>query len=830
MNFRKLIFFSLLFSCNTIVLHAQQDQWSSSQLYKELNKLRQTTRVLYIAAHPDDENTRMLTYLANGRQFETAYLSLTRGDGGQNLIGEEQGKYLGLIRASELMAARSIDGARQFFTRAVDFGYSKSADETLSLWGKDSILADVVWVIRNFKPDIIITRFPPDERAGHGHHTTSAILALEAFEAAADPMQFPNQLQYTSTWQVNRVFWNASSWWDNTLPDRVDNKTVFTLDVGEYDPFLGTSYGELAGKARSQHRSQGFGVSPYRGSQPEYLILLKGAVPEGKIDPLYMPYRWPDIKGGEEWEAAIEAIIANYDFLHPEESVPALVQLYKLLGKGGVQTYGPDQQQIASCIAAAIGLWAEPVVTDIRNDEKEIQARFDVLVGSGYPVVLKSMVVKDYTKQVDIKIEKNIIYSDTLQIAFDGYPNATPYWLKAPFNSMYEVADRQLIGLPMYDELPMVEFRLLIDGEEIVFTRSLVSKYIDPAKGEIYQPVQVLPAVTVKMIQEVPLFTSNKASIVNVEVHNREGNPTGKLVLTAPPGWTVTPPYYNLTLASNSTKVLDFEVLPAQDATEGILSPHFDQGTNSFNQQVTTLAYDHIPAYSVMESADKNAVVLPWKVPARKIAYLEGAGDWVDESLKAAGLNITTLQPEDLANTNLNDFDVVMTGIRAYNVAEELVAGSQQLLEFVQQGGTLIVQYNTRNNFTMGNDEGGSSIGPYPFAVTRARTTNEFSPVAFLLTNHPVFLQPNSITQEDFNGWVQERGLYYAGEADERYVFPLGFQDPGEEMANGALMIGEYGKGVFVYTGISFFRQLPAGVSGAYKLLFNIIDLEHGNQ
>ena len=543
-----------------------------------------------------------------------------------------------------------------------------------------------------------------------------------------------------------------------------------------------------------------------------------------------MPYRWPDIKGGEEWEAAIEAIIANYDFLHPEESVPALVQLYKLLGKGGVQTYGPDQQQIASCIAAAIGLWAEPVVTDIRNDEKEIQARFDVLVGSGYPVVLKSMVVKDYTKQVDIKIEKNIIYSDTLQIAFDGYPNATPYWLKAPFNSMYEVADRQLIGLPMYDELPMVEFRLLIDGEEIVFTRSLVSKYIDPAKGEIYQPVQVLPAVTVKMIQEVPLFTSNKASIVNVEVHNREGNPTGKLVLTAPPGWTVTPPYYNLTLASNSTKVLDFEVLPAQDATEGILSPHFDQGTNSFNQQVTTLAYDHIPAYSVMESADKNAVVLPWKVPARKIAYLEGAGDWVDESLKAAGLNITTLQPEDLANTNLNDFDVVMTGIRAYNVAEELVAGSQQLLEFVQQGGTLIVQYNTRNNFTMGNDEGGSSIGPYPFAVTRARTTNEFSPVAFLLTNHPVFLQPNSITQEDFNGWVQERGLYYAGEADERYVFPLGFQDPGEEMANGALMIGEYGKGVFVYTGISFFRQLPAGVSGAYKLLFNIIDLEHGNQ
>lgn len=794
-------------------------------MYKELNKLRQTTRVLYIAAHPDDENTRLLTYLANGRQFQTAYLSFTRGDGGQNLIGEEQGKYLGLIRTSELMAARSIDGARQFFTRAVDFGYSKSADETLALWGKDSILADFVWVIRNFKPDIIITRFPPDERAGHGHHTTSAILALEAYEAAADPQQFPDQLKYTSTWQVNRIFWNASSWWDNTLPERVDNQTIFALDAGEYDPQLGTSYGELAGKARSQHRSQGFGVSPYRGTQPEYLILLKGTQPEGNLDPLYIPERWQEINDGEEIRARLEAIIEQYDFLNPTASVPALIQVYKMLNATAPYSFGPGQQQIASCIAAAIGLWAEPVVTNISSDSFKLDIRYDVLVGSGYPVQLKSVQMGSRFKPLDVKLEKNTIYSDTLVYTASSYSNATPYWLKEPFSNMYTVPNRHLIGFPMYDELPVIEFSLAIEGENIVFDRSLVSKYIDPAKGEIYQPVQILPAVTVQMIQEVPLFTSNTSSVVNVEVNNREKWQSGRLVLTAPDGWMVNPPYYEIELAPNTKKVFDFEVLPASGAVEGLLAPHFDTDSESFNQQVTTLHYDHIPAYSVMEAAGKNAVVLPWIVPTKKIAYIEGAGDWVDESLQAAGLDITTLQPESLANTNLTSFDVIITGVRAYNVADEMVAGTQQLLDFVEQGGTLIVQYNTRDRFTMGNDENGSSLGPYPFAVTRTRTTNEDSPVAFLLPNHPVFNQPNTITPEDFKGWVQERGLYYAGEADERYVFPLGFEDPGEEMANGALMLGEYGKGVFVYTGISFFRQLPAGVSGAYKLLFNIINL-----
>lgn len=822
--------------------YSQQAQLNSSAIYGELLNLKETTSVLYIAAHPDDENTRLLTYLANGRHMRTAYLSLTRGDGGQNLIGDEQGAELGLIRTQELLAARKVDGTRQFFTRAVDFGYSKSAEETLQLWEHDSILADVVWVIRNFRPDIIITRFPPDERAGHGHHTASAMLAQEAFDLAANPEVFPEQLQWCAPWQPKVLFWNASSWWDKTLPDRVDNATIFGVEVGAYDPILGTSYGELAGKARSMHRSQGFGVSPYRGEQWEYLLLQKGAISPGQSDPLFVAPKWKEWPDGAWIAKAIDSVVQAYDFLQPETSVASMLRIYQAINSSGNPMERlAKKQQAANIIAAMIGLWAEPVVIG-SNSDGSLTVVHEMLVGSNYPAQLDMIgliqpcgELCDFPlmnnqpnpvsnmKYYSYKFAKNIFIRDTVQLPVAEYANATPYWLKSSFNYTYHVPHRQLIGQPQIDEIPLIAYEISVGGVPVTFIRGVVSKYIDPAKGEIYQPVQVMPAASVEILQTVCLFKPLKPTQVSVQVKALEEKVNGKLSLHVPKGWTITPAYIDMELNTGSSQTADFLITAPVNAQSGQLQPVLENGSKLYDQQLSEVQYDHIPVQRIMESAARDAVVLPFDIPNKKIGYIEGAGDLVDESLIAAGFSVVHMNVSDLPSTDLSVFDAIITGVRAYNVSDELIASNQLLLDYVKNGGRLIIQYNTVNNFTSGKNPDGKLLGPYAFAIGRQRTTSENSDVQFLVPEHVILNTPNKITKSDFEGWVQERGLYYISEHDEKYQFPIGFADPGEDIAKGAFMYAPYGEGVFMYTGISFFRQLPAGVVGAYKLMINMI-------
>ena len=832
------LYSSLLLCGLSAGLSAQQAQMDPSEIYASLQKMSQTTRVLYIAAHPDDENTRLLTFLSRGKHFETAYLSLTRGDGGQNLIGDEQGADLGVVRTQELLAARRVDGTRQFFTRAIDFGYSKSAQESLSLWQHDSILSDVVWVIRQFQPDIIITRFPPDERAGHGHHTASAMLALEAFDLAADPGAFPEQLKWCEPWKVERVFWNASSWWDKTLPDQVDNKTVFGVDVGGYDPILGMSYGELAGKARSQHRSQGFGVSPYRGEQIEYLRLLKGELQPGSTDPFEADSHWAKMVNGTETRSLLVKMLEEYDMKDPLAALPDLLKMYALVpSEDRTPQWTDKQNRLSDIIAASVGLWLEPVV--IAKETDRIQISAECLSAAGVSATVTGMdlyfpgdgndlfpMLHPRGKAAQISSEKqqlpaNIFVRDTFWIAVTPGANATPYWLQRPYGTTYQAADAKWRGQPEWDDLPAVRFRIQLGESELAFTRKLVEKKIDPARGEYYVPVQMLPAYHVHVEEQLCLFKPGLPSEVHVKLDGLDAETTGDLKLRIPSGWSVSPA--SIRIQGNEHTLYTFQVTASDNGSEGVITPVFHSHGNDYEQEITDIIYEHLPEQHIAHIASRPAMVLLMHVPEGSYAYIEGAGDLVLESLQAAGVNVEPLSVNDLAVTDLSIYDAIITGVRAYNVSDRLISAQPLLLQYVQQGGTLLVQYNTTNNFTLGRNADGASMGPYPFSLTRGRTTDENASPEFLLPDHPVWNTPDKITADDFEGWVQERGLYYADATADHYQAPLGFADPGEETLRGAILTTDYGQGTFIYTGLSFFRQLPAGVPGAYKLFFNMM-------
>jgi LmbE family N-acetylglucosaminyl deacetylase len=804
-------------------VQSQNGRLSSSEIYHELLKIEETTRVLYLAAHPDDENTRLIAYLSNDRKFSTAYLSLTRGDGGQNLIGDEQGAHLGLIRTHELLAARRIDGGRQYFTRAVDFGYSKSADETLALWEKDSVLADVVWVIRNFRPDVIITRFPPDERAGHGHHTASAMLAVEAFEASANPDSFSDQLAFTDPWEVKAVLWNSSVWWDRSLPEQLDQTTLFRVDAGKFDPLLGTSYGGVAGAARSQHRSQGFGASPYRGQQWEYLKLLAGEMP-AEFGLMQVYPKW------EEWglsdvQEMLADVIGRYDFRDPTATVPTLLEILQLMEqKKDLPEVNEKIEDLNELIASALGIWAEPVADrEVYVPGDTMRIVHDVLLGVGKEVKLTGIEFDGILDELDSHLEMDIFSNDTMYWPVEDLFNQTPYWLKDSFNFLYHVDDPRMIGMPVHNELPEVQFRFSFMGISFSLKRPVVYKFTDPADGEIYRPVVAMPPVVVEFDEATPLFRPGVEGEVTVRIHALRDIESFNVSLEVPDLWNAVPPGVDQSgLKSGEEMNVVFRVTPSihEDCDCGLMTPVVELSGKRYSSKVSRIDYPHIPFLQIAEPATKKAVLLDMEIPDRRILYVEGAGDLVDESLEAAGLKVDRVDPAMLSPFELNEYDVVITGVRAFNVSDALLANVGSLNEFASGGGTVIVQYNTVGRSSMDSDSG---FGPMPFQLSRNRTTDEKAEPVFLIADHPLLQVPNKINVEDFDGWVQERGLYYAGDSDKAYERPLGFSDPGEKMADGSLLYLKHGEGVFIYTGISFFRQLPAGVPGAYKLFFNLI-------
>lgn len=814
-----------LFILSIVTIFAVKAQ-PSSEILAQLESFNSFKTVLYLAAHPDDENTRVISWLVNGEHARTGYLSLTRGDGGQNLIGTEIGDELGILRTRELLAARSIDGGEQYFTRAVDFGYSRSAEETLEKWDEEQILSDVVWVIRKFRPQLIITRFPPDKRAGHGHHTASAMLAIQAFEAAADENQFPEQLEFVEPWQVQSVYWNGSLWWDKDLEkDFQADSAVWRANIGGYNPYTGKSYNELGSLARSQHKCQGFGVDIQRGETFEYFRPLAGvALPNGLND-LETP-TWESL-GVPQVEKMVANVVANFDVAAPQNSLTDLAAIYTELYTVK-NTYWREQKQkeIEKIIRASAGLFVEALTDEpvfAPNQNAEITVNFlarltdklsiDGVMCNGAGMSFKAPAALPKNKFATYKLEAKLPGS---------YSN--PYWLIEPYKNMYVVDNQQKIGQAANKPLLEIETSLFIDKTVIPLRIPVKYKWRDRVEGELQRGLTVAPPVCINFDQPMSLNLNGEPASLTATVKWFTDSGSYPINFTAD-GWDISVKNHQLLDSGINLKAkgagteeqLIFTLTPQKGATQGVLRALLpNEPVRAYHK----IEYAHIPTQIYMPLAQVNLVNLNVKIYGEKVAYIMGAGDRVAEGLVQMGYKVDVLDKTDLANADLSQYQAVVLGIRAYNTQAWLQNFTDKFFAYIQQGGNFIVQYNTASRFLQ---DAPTIPSPYPFTLGRNRVTEEDAKVKFREKHNPVFNAPNKLNSTDFDGWVQERGLYFATDWDKAYSAPIGWHDKGEKETRGGLLIAPYGKGNFMYTGISFFRELPAGVPGAYRLLANLI-------
>lgn len=806
------------------LLSIAQKQAHPGEIKLRLKKLNFLGSVLYVAAHPDDENTRIITAMANERLAASAYLSMTRGDGGQNLIGPELRDELGLIRTQELLAARRIDGGEQFFTRANDFGFSKSPDETFKIWNKDSILHDVVKVFREYQPDVIITRFPPDERAGHGHHTASAMLALEAFDVAAQSDKFPSQAKQLGTWQPKRLYTNTGRWWNTSINENTPG--VIAIDVGGYNALLGESMSEIAAVSRSQHKSQGFGSRGTRGRQLEYLEYQKG---ERASKDIFegVNTTWSRLRGGEKIPAVVNKIIAAFDEENPAKIVPMLFDLRKQITALSPGVWRDRKlREVESLIEDCLGLYVEAIAEQYWvAPGQDFQINFEVVNRSNTEISLlgisASALTYDSTTSVSLKHETPLTFKTVKTLPVNStYSQA--YWLREPHDiGRFTVTDRALIGKGFNDPAVSFSFRVRVGKDELIVKRPLVYKWTDPVKGELSRPFEVVPPLFVNVDQRVIIFPDMEPKTVNVLLKSSgKGSLQGTLSLDLPEGWRAEPSSITFELTkAGEEQIKPFRVYPSRSEVTATLRARAEINGKAIAQGVKVISYDHIPAQTLLPPAEIKVVRVDLKENNGTIAYLKGAGDEIPSALRNMGYNVIEMRNEDVTLDNLKNIDAVVLGIRALNTNERIRFMMGPLLQYVENGGTLVVQYNT--SFDLGTDQ----YAPYPLTISRDRVTDENAPVTILNPDHPVINYPNKINASDFESWVQERGLYFPGKRDDRYEAILSMHDPGEQPKDGSLLIAPYGKGYYVYTGISFFRQLPEGVSGAYKLFANMISL-----
>lgn len=813
---KKLFFAFLIFNFSFLITHAQTPKsYTSSEILLQLKKLNVLGSVLYVAAHPDDENTRLLAYLANEKLYRTGYLSLTRGDGGQNLIGDEQGVDLGLIRTQELLAARRIDGAEQFFSRAFDFGYSKSPEEAMKFWGHDKILSDVVWVIRKFRPDVIITRFPTTGEGGHGHHTASAILAGEAFDAAADPTKFPEQLtQGVTVWQAKRLLWNAFN---------APGNDQFKVECGDYNPILGKSYGEIAAASRSQHKSQGFGVPAQRGSIIENFKTIKGTAPvKDLFDEVDVSWNRINQIGFAD---KVNLVLSKFDVSHPESSLPALVSLYKEI-EALPDEYWRNKKlgEIKELVQNCSGLFMDATTTNqfaVPGDSLKINLVVNNRSGANI-LSADAHLNDDYVIFDQLKKNTNAVKTYGMVVRHNTRPTQ-PYWLQNPMDKgSFNVTDQQQIGKGESDPFSVV-FSMLIEGKEFKFTKPIRYKFTDPVKGELYQPVTILPKAEVNYSSNVFLAINNKPVEIGTHVKSN---------LSVPSDFTVTK--QTSSKVKNANNPFNFKSSAENKVNNessafsfnGVTGDYVEEiklqataGPDVFHQYKRAIEYDHIPSIVYFHEATAKLSKIDLKTEGNYVGYITGAGDKVPEALTAMGYKVVVLKEADIKVSNLRQFDAIVTGVRAYNTNEWMNNVYDELMKYVKEGGVLLVQYNTSNQIGPVK----AKISPYSFSISRNRITDEEAKVNFLIPDHPALNHPNKITDKDFEGWIQERSIYHADKPDTAYKAILSMNDPGEKEQDGSLIVANYGKGRFVYTGLVFFRELPAGVPGAYRLFANLI-------
>lgn len=826
-----LYLFILVFICT---VQAQKPKTpSSSEIYKSIQKLNVLGSVLYVAAHPDDENTRLISYISNHLNANTAYLSLTRGDGGQNLIGPEIRELLGVIRTQELLAARRIDGGEQIFTRANDFGYSKHPDETFEIWNKTEVLSDVVLAIRKFKPDVIINRF--DHRSPgttHGHHTGSAMLSMEAFDLANKPSAFPEQLQQTTLWQPKRIFFNTSWWFYGSEEkfEKADKSNMLSFDIGTYYPLTGTSNNEIAAMARSQHLSQGFGTTLQRGNQTEYIELLKGEPLLNNEDIFSgIDTSWNRIKGGKAIGNILNEVEANFNFKNPSEHIPQLVEAYKLLQNIDNQHWKTQKsKELKSIIEMCAGLYLEASAeTNMATPSETINVNLEVLNRSDVPITLVSISTPNklnISKNIDLKNNLKYTFKEPIKIESDA-DYTSPYWLKHKGTlGMYRVDDKSLIGLPETPKMLKVDFHLQIADTPFIFSKNTIQRYALPDKGELYRPFEIIPEASAKITEKVIILNSDKQRDIYVTVKAGRDNLEGYVQIAHPKNWSIYPDKQKVNIANKGTEqTLVFTVIPPKNQSEGLLTPMVHVGNKTYTKELIEMDYSHIPFQTVLLPSESKIVRLDIKKKGENIAYIVGAGDVVPESLHEMGYHVRVLSPNDITPETLKSFDAVVVGIRAYNTVEELKFKQQALFDFVAEGGNMIVQYNTNRGLKT------EHLAPYELNVSRDRVTDEHAEVRFLAPEHPVLNVPNKITQQDFEGWTQERGLYFPDSWGSEFTPILSINDKGESPKDGSLLVAKHGKGYYIYTGLSFFREFPAGVAGAYRLFANMLSIGKDN-
>jgi len=822
-----------------------------------LRQLGTTKRVLMIAAHPDDETTQVLSTLALGQGATVAYLSLTRGEGGQNGIGLEMQEGLGLIRSEELMAARRLDGAQQFFTRAIDWGFSKNSDEAFTQWPREDLLRDVVAVVRHFRPDVVVSVFSGTPRDGHGQHQAAGIMAREAFVAAADAHRFPDQL--AAGLRVHAPIHLYQ------IVRGVGESQVVEFPTGTFDPLLGRSHFQIAMASRSRHRSQDMGRELTPGPQATALALVETRTPNvshsgifaGVDTTLHSHAAGVGIAEVQNllvrYEATIDDLRRSFNPLYPDRIVPFLVELGRVLDRALlVARAGPasaadvvfhlerERERLSNALLRASLIRVEALSeaeTVVPGQAFELEVR--IWNGGFRPLELATMEPllpagwsAEPRDSLPATLEEGEIARRrfVVTVAPDAEPSE-PYFLRLPREGERYSWPAEMGGVGMAFQPDEVSFTTLfrIQGVEVDVTAPAEYGAVDLKRGEYRRPVRVVPAVSLSTeprLVVVPL--ARKAEPLHVAIRlvaEEPGGVGGTLRLDAPAGWSVQPSEVRVDFAqAKEQRTIEFTARPPADpdpARATLTAVFSDDRGRAFERGYHLVDYEHIRPRPLYRPATVDLQFVDVVAPLDlRIGYIAGPGDDIPNLLAQVGVVVETLDAVELATAPLEDFDVIVVGIRAYDGRPDLVTHNQRLLDYVRRGGTAIVQYN-RYEYTV------PGLAPYPLEIARPhdRVTDPDAEIRVLEPDHPVFNTPNRITSSDFEGWVQERGLYFLGSWDERYTPLLEMSDPGEAPNRGSMVVTRFGEGMYVYTGLALFRQLPAGVPGAYRLFANLLAL-----
>lgn len=876
-------------------LEAQSSDRGSVALALQLRQLDGVKRVLMIAAHPDDEDTSLLAELARGHGAETAYLSLTRGEGGQNLIGPELFEGLGIVRTGELLAARRLDGGRQFFTRAFDFGYSKRAEEALELWPEEDLLGDVVWAVRKFRPHVIVSVFSGTPRDGHGQHQAAGIMANRVFDAAADPEAYPEHFESgLRPWAASKLYRNA--WFS-------EDASTSAVQTGVYDPLLGRSHFQVAMESRSQHRSQDMGVAQGLGPRSSRLELVRatsvpgegdgiaslraldnGGVFAGVDTSIVALASVPGAAGAREpleaYRVAVGRARQAFDPFDPSETHSALVDaagyldaaLDALEGEGPTHDVRATLAERRAALSKA-AILASGLILDVRASDDLIVPgqlfRLDLELWNGGSETLANANVSvtlpngaevtetdppppanrfgrsgppptppgpdaEWTSTLEVNVgaigsgefERRSYY---VRLAEDTPPTELYYLREIRDGARYRWPESsELWGLPRDPDPFQSQLSVESGGEVLTQAGPIRFRGVDRAFGEFSQPVQIVPAISVETDPGVLVWPEGSVDPRNVRITVSSAAPTtqtGTVRLELPAGFRSEPEMYDFELnRPGDEATFVFELLSSGTPATGehTLKAVAEVGARSYDQTVEVIDYEHIPRTPVYRSAETTVSVFPVRVAAGlRLGYVMGSGDSGPDAIRQLGVEPVMLGETELASADLTEFDVIVLGIRAYQTREDLRRYNERVLQFARDGGTLVVQYNQYNFPTSG-------VSPFTVDISRPhdRVSVEEAPVTILDPDHPAAAVPNRISNADFEGWVQERGLYFLSEWDDAMTPLLEMNDPGEDPKRGSLLVAPLGQGTYVYTGLAFFRQLPAGVPGAYRLFANLISLK----